>query len=83
VIPAPVRHELGIDPGDELVVSVDDQRLVLESRAAIAAQLRGSLKHLAKGASVVDELIAERREEARREEDEIGREERGRQPRPS
>jgi len=67
VIPVAVRRRLGITAGDELALSVDDDRLVLEPRAAAAARARGMLRHLATEVSAVDELIAERREEARRE----------------
>jgi len=67
VIPAAVRRDLGIAPGDELSLSVSEDRLVLEPRAAAAARARGMLRHLATGVSPVDELIAARREEAHRE----------------
>ena len=68
VIPAHLRTELGIAPGDDLVVRVEDSRLIMESRRSVVRSLRGCLAHTKKpGESVVDELIAERREEARRE----------------
>lgn len=70
VIPAALRKSLGVVPGDELVARMEGQRLVLESRAAAGARVRGMLKHLATDVSVVDELIADRREEARREDEE-------------
>jgi AbrB family looped-hinge helix DNA binding protein len=68
VIPAHLRKSLGVVPGDELVARMEGQRLVLESRAAAGARLLGMFAHLATDVSIVDELIAERREEARREE---------------
>ena len=68
VIPAAVRRRLQIEPGEELTLTVDRSRLVLEPRSAAVERVRGSLRHLATDKSVVDELIAERREEARREE---------------
>ncbi len=67
VIPASVRRRLRISPGDQMTVTIDKGRLVLEPRAAAAARARGMFKQLARGASVVDELVAQRREEARRE----------------
>lgn len=67
MIPAPVRRRLRISPGDELTLAVERGRLVLEPRAAAAARARGMFKGLAGAASVVDELIAQRREEAQRE----------------
>lgn len=72
VIPASARRELGIAEGDVLNVAVDADRLVLASRRAAAAKLDGMLSHLATGVSVVDELIAERREDARREQEQEG-----------
>jgi len=69
VIPAGTRRRLGIRPGDTLNLSEENGGLRLETRAAAAARARGSLKHHATDVSVVDELIAERREEARREDD--------------
>ncbi len=69
VIPAATRRRLDIRPGDQLNLSEEDGQLVLETRAAAAAKARGMLKHLATDVSVVDELIAERREEARREDE--------------
>lgn len=70
VLPAAVRRKLKLEQGSRLQVYVDnDGTLVLRPYAAIVDGLRGSLAHLKKpGESVVDELIAERRQEARREE---------------
>lgn len=68
VIPAAVRRELGIATGDALNLALDNGRLVLEPQRAAVRRLRGMYRHLATDVSVVDELIAERREEARREE---------------
>lgn len=67
VIPAATRRRLGIGPGDTLNLREENGGLRLETREAAAAKLRGSLKHLATDVSVADELIAERRDEARRE----------------
>jgi AbrB family looped-hinge helix DNA binding protein len=68
VIPAEMRRELGIEPGETLMARVESHRLVLERRDEILARLRRETRGTrAEGASVVDELIAERRAEARRE----------------
>ena len=67
VIPAPIRRSLGLAAGDELTLTIDGERLVLEPRAVAAARARGMFAHLATDVSVVDELLAERREEARRD----------------
>ncbi len=67
VIPADLRRELGIAPGDVLLALVEDQRLVLEKREAVLQRLRRRFAHIPPGVSLVDELIAERRAESRRE----------------
>lgn len=67
VIPSRVRRALHIAEGDRLSLSVDGDRLVLVPQRAEVEQVRGMFKHLATDVSVVDELLAERREEARRE----------------
>ena len=74
VIPAAMREEMGVRPGDTLVLELQDGELKVLGRAAIMARIkrvqemfRGSVP---KEESVVDELIAERREEARRETEE-------------
>ena len=68
VIPAEFRKRLGIRPGDELELRVEDQELRISTlrRNIERAQklLRKQVKH---GKSLVDELIAERRQASRRE----------------
>ena len=66
VIPASARRELGLEEGTSLAVRVDGRRLVLEPRAEVLARLRRRYDRAgAKG--LTRELIADRREEARRE----------------
>ena len=67
VIPAHIREALDIRPGQELIARVEDGRLVLETRERIIARLQATFANVPGGVSLVDELIAERREEARRE----------------
>ena len=70
VLPAELRRRHGHPAGDRLVISVDEQG---ELRAVTARELArrgvGLFSHLAPERSLVDELIAERREEARREDE--------------
>lgn len=68
VIPAGVREALQISPGDRLTLTIEEDRLVLEPQRLALRRTRGMYKHLAAGRSLVNELIADRREEARREE---------------
>ncbi len=67
VIPASIRRRLGLARGDVLVANVDGDRLVLEPRGAALARLRERLASIPTDVSLVDELLAERREEARRD----------------
>ena len=67
VIPAAVREELGLGVGDELSTRVEDGQLVLERREDVARRLRKRFASVAPGRSLSEELIAERREEARTE----------------
>jgi AbrB family looped-hinge helix DNA binding protein len=69
VLPAAVRRQLHLQPGDRLVVSVaDDGTLNLVRAGDLARRLKGVLARQGPERSLVDELLAERREEARREE---------------
>lgn len=65
VIPAALRHELGLELGDELVARAEEGRLIFETRAAVVTRLRERFKSVE--GSLADELIVERREEAARE----------------
>ena len=68
VIPASFRKALGINVGDEVVLRMEDDELritTLKRRVERAQRL--VRKHVKRGTSLVDELIAERREAARNE----------------
>ena len=67
VIPAHIRDALDIRPGQDLIARADDGRLVLEKREQILTRLQDTFTQVSRGVSLVDELIAERRAEARRE----------------
>jgi AbrB family looped-hinge helix DNA binding protein len=76
VIPAAIREEMGLAPGDSLLMDVEDGVLRIESYPARIRRIQREVAHLAKpGILASDELIAERREEARREEEEFERDE--------
>ncbi|MGA7908689.1 MAG: AbrB/MazE/SpoVT family DNA-binding domain-containing protein [Candidatus Sulfotelmatobacter sp.] len=66
VIPAPFRKALGIKAGDEVVLRVEDDELRITTiKRRIERAQRLIRKHVKPGTSLVDELIAERREAAR------------------
>lgn len=71
MIPVEIREELGLEEGERLTARVEENRLVLESRLAAFERLRHRFREGARGRDPVAELIAERREEARREEEEL------------
>ena len=66
VIPAGLRTALGLQPGDRLVLTRDGDRLVIESATRVLARVQQLCAHL-HGKGVIDELIAERRAAAKRE----------------
>ena len=68
VIPSAFRKALGIEVGDEVVLRIEDDelRITTQQRRIQRAQRRAR-KYLKPGTSLVDELIAERREAAKRE----------------
>jgi AbrB family looped-hinge helix DNA binding protein len=68
VIPASFRKALGINIGDEVVLRMEDDELritTLKRRVERAQRL--VRKHVKRGTSLADELIAKRREAARNE----------------
>ena len=68
VIPAPFREALGIRAGDELVLRLEDDELRISTMKQRLEQARKLVrKYVKPGRSLVDELIAERREAARNE----------------
>ena len=64
VIPAEVRSALGLSPGDELHLTLVGHSLVLERPQDAAAELRGLASQVPQSRSLVDELLAERRQAA-------------------
>jgi AbrB family looped-hinge helix DNA binding protein len=68
VIPSAIRKALGIDVGDELIARVEDDELRITTvKRQIERAQRLVRKYVKPGRSLVDELIAERRREARNE----------------
>lgn len=75
VLPAAIRNQFGLKTGDRLTVIASEsgieimsQKMALEQVRAAIIKKRGSLK------GILDEFLAERREEARRENQELVRE---------
>jgi len=68
VIPASYRKALGINAGDEVILRMEDDELrITTMQRKIERAQRLVRKYVKPGVSLVDELIAERREAAKRE----------------
>ena len=68
VIPASYRKALGIKAGDEVILRMEDDELrITTMKRRIEHAQRLVRKYVKPGTSLVDELIAERREAAQRE----------------
>lgn len=67
-IPASIRQAAGIEAGVPLVVYLEDGRVMIEKREEFADRIRREVAAAWTGeGSAVDELIADRRAEAARE----------------
>ena len=65
VVPRDLREALGVPDGGELRLTVQDGELRATTRLSALRRIRAELKALAPGgASLVDDLLAERRAEA-------------------
>jgi AbrB family looped-hinge helix DNA binding protein len=68
VIPASFRKALGIKPGDQVILSLEEDELrITTMKRRIERAQRRARQYVKPGVSLVDELIAERREAAKRE----------------
>lgn len=66
-LPESLREALGVAPGDRLLAHVERGQLILERREEAERRLLARFANVPKGVSLADELIRERRAEARRE----------------
>jgi len=67
VIPAALRRAVGMNVGDTLIARIDDGRIVLEKTSVVVGRLRERFRAIPADVSLADELIADRRAEARAE----------------
>lgn len=68
VIPAKMRDALGIKVGKSVTLTLKDGSLEITTRDEAFRRIEEMMKpHIRAGRSVVDELISERREEAKNE----------------
>lgn len=67
VLPAPVRRQLGVGPGDVVVLRLDADGVRVTSRAAAVREAQALVRrHLKPGTSLVQALLDWRREDANR-----------------
>lgn len=68
LIPAAMREQMNLKAGDSVVLTLQDGVLRVESYLAVVRKIQEEFASFRKpGVSLVDEFIAEKREEARRE----------------
>ncbi len=71
LIPAAIREAMKMEPGGHVAMYLDENGLHLVTRHFTREQLRREIAaHVPEGVSLADELIADRRAEAAREEQE-------------
>lgn len=74
VIPAAMREALGVKPGDELALEVEDGELKIKSYLAVIRELQAEFTKLVPaGMDVVDDFLRERREEQMRADERLDR----------
>ncbi len=67
VIPSAYRKALGLKPGDEVLLSLEDGEIrVISTRRAVARAQSLVRRYIPKGSKLSEELIKDRREEAAR-----------------
>ena len=74
VIPAAMRAALGVKPGDELALEVEDGELKIKSYMAVIKELQAEFNKLVPaGMDVVGDFLKERREEQARADERFDR----------
>ena len=69
VVPAELRRELGLDEGSTLNATTRGGRLILEPRSMVLDRMRRRFAGTPRSTSLSRELIDDRRDEARREDE--------------
>ncbi len=74
VIPAPLRHQLGLKPGDTVVIDTENESVRVRSYDRVVQEAQDYFRQfVTPGVSLVDELIADRRTEAAKESAQIAK----------
>jgi AbrB family looped-hinge helix DNA binding protein len=69
VIPAPLRRALGLKPGQILVARIENGCLTLEKPEHLLERIKARYAKIPQDVNLADELIRERRSEAKKEQD--------------
>jgi AbrB family looped-hinge helix DNA binding protein len=69
VVPAELRRELGLDEGSTLNATTREGRLILEPRSVVLGRMRRRFATAPRSTSLSKELIDDRKNEARREDE--------------
>lgn len=70
-LPAEHRKTLGLSEGDEVLVGIEDEAIRIQTREAAIDRVQQMVRErLGEGRNLSQELIAERRDEAQREDEE-------------
>ena len=64
MIPAALRRELGLKPGERLLARITGGALILEPKQVVERRLRERFSAVSKEISLADAVIADRRAEA-------------------
>lgn len=67
VIPASLRQQLAIEPGSQLLVHVEDGRLIMETKKQLWQNIHEACGSIKADRDLAQELIEERREAAKKE----------------
>ena len=68
VLPAPMRRQLGVGPGDDVVLRLENGGVRVTSRSAAIREAQALVRrHVKPGVSLVRDLLALRREESARD----------------
>ena len=68
IVPAEYRRELGVEPGDEIILHLDEEGLRLYTPAQAVARAQALVRrYVPEERSLSEELVSERRGESARE----------------
>ena len=67
IIPAALRRAMDLQSGEELVARLEGEQLILERRETVERRLKARFAHIPNEVDLASELLAERREAAKRE----------------